>query len=113
MNSYRLLSSTFCLVLSLTSCTGGRHFEVVGEGPPRNAPKYVVVTKAAQIATLHFPAGTYRFYAVDDGGLYCYQSTGTGPRTCFRRIDPSQGRRFMFQRRVPRRSDRLSIAPVR
>ena len=74
MNSYRLLSSTFCVVLSLTSCTGGRHFEVVGEGPPRNAPKYVVVTKAAQIATLHFPAGTYRFYAVDDGGLY-YQST--------------------------------------
>jgi hypothetical protein len=56
--------------LLFSSCTGGRHFEVVAEGPPHNAPQYVVVTKEPQVATLHFPTGIYRFYAVDDSGFY-------------------------------------------
>jgi hypothetical protein len=58
------------VTLLLTSCTGSRHFEVVAEGPLRNAPQYVLVTKEPQVATLHFPAGMYRFYAVDDAGFY-------------------------------------------
>jgi hypothetical protein len=57
-------------LLGLSSCTGGRHFELVGEGPSRNVPQYVVVTKAPQVATLHFPTGTYRLYATDDTGSY-------------------------------------------
>jgi hypothetical protein len=69
----RFLLSTLAFLL-FSSCTGGRHFEVVAEGPARHAPQYIVVTKDAQIATLHFPAGAYRFYAVDDGGQY-YRST--------------------------------------
>jgi hypothetical protein len=56
--------------LLCSACTGGRHFEVVAEGPPRNAPQYVVVTREPQVATLHFPTGIYRFYAVDDAGFY-------------------------------------------
>jgi len=57
-------------VLLCSSCTGGRHFQVVAEGPARNGPQYVVLTKEAQVATLHFPPGLYRLYAVDDRGLY-------------------------------------------
>jgi hypothetical protein len=58
------------LAVSLSACAGGRHFEIVAEGPPRNAPQYVVLTQEPQIATLHFPAGIYRFYAMDDQGFY-------------------------------------------
>ena len=58
------------IALFLTACTGGKHFEVVAEGPPSGAPEYVVVTKPPQIATLHFPPGSYRFYAKDDRGYY-------------------------------------------
>ena len=56
-----------------SGCTGGRHFEVVAEGPVSGAPHYVAVTKAPQVATLHFPLGMYRFYAKDDRGYY-YQA---------------------------------------
>ncbi len=63
-------SFVFALALLVTSCTGGKHFEIVAEGPPSGMPQYVVVTKATQIATLHFPPGSYPFYARDDRGYY-------------------------------------------
>jgi hypothetical protein len=43
---------------------------VPAEGPPADAPGYVVLERETQIATLHFPAGAYSFYAVDDKGYY-------------------------------------------
>ena len=57
------------LSLLLAACAN-HHFRVAAEGPPGNAPRYVVLEKEKQIATLHFPAGTYTFYAVDDAGYY-------------------------------------------
>ena len=65
----------FVAFLSLTACTGGKHFEVVAEGPPANVAPYVIVTKTAQVGNLHFPAGAYRFYARDDRGYY-YRAPG-------------------------------------
>ncbi len=67
--------STSAFLRTCASCTGGKHFQVVAEGPPASVPKYVVVTTAPQIATLHFPSGVYRFYAKDDNGYY-YRAPG-------------------------------------
>jgi hypothetical protein len=67
--------STFYFLIStflLCSCAN-HHFRVPAEGPPANAPRYVELLHEKQIATLHFPAGLYSFYAVDDTGIY-YQS---------------------------------------
>ena len=57
------------LALALAAC-GGQHFRVPAEGPPSGAPRYVELEQEKQIATLHFPAGAYTFYAVDDKGYY-------------------------------------------
>jgi hypothetical protein len=62
-----LLLSTLAFLLS--SCAN-HHFHVPAEGPPRDAPRFVELRAGRQIATLHFPAGTYSFYAVDDVGYY-------------------------------------------
>jgi hypothetical protein len=64
-------SFLICLssLLLLSSCAN-RHFEIVAEGPPRNAPRYVDLLSGVQVATLHLPAGSYSFYAVDDLGYY-------------------------------------------
>ena len=67
---YSCAGSIALFLLFLTSRTGGKHFEVVAEGPPASVPKYVIVTKAPQIGNLHFPAGAYPFYARDDRGYY-------------------------------------------
>jgi hypothetical protein len=48
---------------------------VVAEGPARSGPQYVVLNSETQVGTLHFPPGIYRFYAVDDRGLY-YSAPG-------------------------------------
>lgn len=56
-------------LLFLTSC-GGQHFHVPAEGPPSDAPHFVDLQQDKQVATMHFPAGTYSFYAVDDKGYY-------------------------------------------
>ena len=45
------------------------------EGPPSTAPRYVELQEEKQIATLHFPAGAYSFYAEDDAGYY-YRAPG-------------------------------------
>jgi hypothetical protein len=62
-----LLLSTLAFLLS--SCAN-HHFRVPAEGPPSAAPRFVELRADRQIATLHFPAGTYSFYAVDDAGYY-------------------------------------------
>jgi hypothetical protein len=64
--------STFYILLSaffLCSCAN-HHFQVPAEGPPGDAPHYVDLLEARQVATLHFPAGFYSFYAMDDRGYY-------------------------------------------
>jgi hypothetical protein len=64
-------SLLFCIVsLFLFASCANRHFEIVAEGPPRNAPRYIDLLAGAQVATLHFPPGAYSFYAVDDFGWY-------------------------------------------
>ena len=55
--------------LLLTACAS-RHFHVPAEGPPSDAPHYVDLLSETQVATLHFPPGSYSFYAVDDAGYY-------------------------------------------
>jgi hypothetical protein len=64
-----LKSFLLSLPLSLASCAN-HHFRVPAEGPPSNAPRYVELQEEKQIATLHFPAGAYSFYAEDDVGYY-------------------------------------------
>jgi hypothetical protein len=62
------LFSSFALLL----CSGcaNHHFQVVAEGPPADAAHYLELSSEAQVATLHFPAGAYSFYAIDDLGYY-------------------------------------------
>jgi len=74
---YRFNSLTFqrfnvlvASALLLVSCAGNRHFRVPAEGPPSDAPHYVDLLSEKQVATLHFPPGSYSFYAVDDAGYY-------------------------------------------
>jgi hypothetical protein len=43
---------------------------VPAEGPTSNAPRNVELFAETQVATLHFPAGVYSFYALDDVGYY-------------------------------------------
>jgi len=65
--SVRLLGICSLLVsLSLFGCAN-HHFRTATE-PPAGAPRYVELLKEKQVATLHFPAGSYPFYASDDKG---------------------------------------------
>jgi len=73
---YRFNPSTFqhfnvlaASALLLTACAN-HHFRVPAEGPPSDAPHYVDLLSETQVATLHFPPGSYSFYAVDDAGYY-------------------------------------------
>jgi hypothetical protein len=68
----RAVISTFYFILStllLASCAN-HHFRIPAAGPPANSPRYVELLADKQVATLHFPAGLYAFYAVDDAGTY-------------------------------------------
>jgi hypothetical protein len=82
--------------LVLVSCAND-HFHVPAEGPPRSAPRYVELLADRRVATLHFPAGRYSFYAVDDKGLY-YRA----PRSVMQHIGggsvPHQGGIFVNKR---------------
>jgi hypothetical protein len=82
---YNFVIALFGLTSLLITGCANHHFEVVAEGPPSEVPRYVELEKSAQIATLHFPAGEYSFYAKDDVGYY-YRSAykigehrGAGP----------------------------------
>jgi hypothetical protein len=46
------------------------HFRVATQAPPAGTPRYVELLHEKQVATLHFPAGLYSFYAIDDKGYY-------------------------------------------
>ena len=60
---------TAASALLFTACAN-HHFRVPAEGPPSDAPHYVDLISETQVATLHFPPGSYSFYAVDDAGYY-------------------------------------------
>jgi hypothetical protein len=68
--------------LSLVGCAN-HHFRTATESPA-GAPRSVELLKEKQVATLHFPAGTYPFYASDDKGYYyssprpVFEHTGIG-----------------------------------
>ena len=58
---------------AITFCFGScanQHFRVPAEGPPSAAARHVELLADKQVATLHFPAGMYSFYALDDNGFY-------------------------------------------
>jgi hypothetical protein len=57
------------LAFLLSSCAS-HHFQVSAGGPPNNVPRYLELRADKRVATLHFPAGIYSFYAVDDTGYY-------------------------------------------
>jgi len=67
-NGAGFLLSTLAFLLS--SACANHHFRVPAEGPPSDAPHYVDLLSEKQVATLHFPPGSYSFYAVDDAGYY-------------------------------------------
>src|SRR5207248_5709356 len=56
-------------VFSICSCAN-HHFRVPVEGAAPAAPRSVELLADKQVANLHFPAGTYSFYALDDSGWY-------------------------------------------
>src|SRR5438067_407992 len=66
----RCVSIFYLLLFTLLCSCANHHFRIPAEGPPPNSPRYVELLKEKQVATLHFPAGVYSFYAVDDIGTY-------------------------------------------
>ncbi len=68
LRAKRFLLPTFIFLLC-TSCAN-HHFRVATEAPSANVPRYLELESAVQLATLHFPAGPYVFYAADDAGYY-------------------------------------------
>ena len=85
MNRSRCFSTFYFLICTffLSACAN-HHFHTVAEGPASNAPRYVELLAPKQVATLHFPPGSYPLYAVDDLGYYyrapqkIAQHTGAG-----------------------------------
>src|SRR4051812_23831918 len=61
--------SVITALLCFAACAN-HHFRVASEGPPPGVPRYLELFRERQVATLHFPAGVYAFYAVDDTGIY-------------------------------------------
>ena len=55
---------------SVAGCSSERNFRAIppGEGPA--TPRYVDLRGPLQIATVHFPVGTYVLTAQDNGGYY-------------------------------------------
>lgn len=58
------------VIFSLTGCSSERNFRAIppGEGPA--VPRYVDLRAPLQIATVHFPVGSYVLTAQDNGGYY-------------------------------------------
>jgi len=65
-----ILFPPIALVSLIFSACANHHFSVPAEGPPTDIPTHFVLLSDKQVATLHFPAGTYTFYARDDAGYY-------------------------------------------
>jgi hypothetical protein len=64
------LAPFYLLISILVSSCVSDHLRVPANGPPPNAARYVELLSEKQVATLHFPAGIYSFYAVDNKGFY-------------------------------------------
>jgi hypothetical protein len=62
-----VLFSTLSFLLS--SCAN-HHFRVPAAGSLTTAPGYVELLADKQVANLHFPAGIYSFYRLDNSGWY-------------------------------------------
>ena len=58
------------LLLACVGCTGGRNYRMLDAAAPTNTPRFLELRHSAQVATLHFPAGTYVLEAEDDAGYY-------------------------------------------
>jgi hypothetical protein len=104
-NRAGFLLSTLAFVLS--SACANHHFRVPAEGPPSDAPRFVDLLAETQVATLHFPPGSYGFYAVDDVGYYyraprkVIQHTGGGSvlrngGIYVRKHDPTKIRGYIY-----------------
>src|SRR5438874_703318 len=57
------------LAFLLSSCAN-HHFRIAPEGPAPTSPRYVELLADKQVANLHFPAGIYSFYGLDNTGWY-------------------------------------------
>ncbi len=67
----KLIHALTLLLLVCAGCTGGRNYRMLDDAAaPVPAPRFLELRHSAQVATLHFPAGTYVLEAVDDGGYY-------------------------------------------
>ena len=67
MKAHHLL---ILLLLACAGCTGGRNYRTLDSAIPSGAARFLELAHSAQIATLHFPAGTYVLEATDDNGYY-------------------------------------------
>src|SRR6266850_9680 len=80
LQRFNLLATAAVL---LCGCAN-HHFRIATDGPPTTAPRSVELLADKQVANLHFPAGIYSFYALDDTGWYyragraIVQHTGRG-----------------------------------
>ena len=67
LKAKRFLLSTLAFLL----CSCANHqFRIATDRPPPSAPQSVELLADKQVANLHFPAGIYSFYALDDSGWY-------------------------------------------
>src|ERR1051325_2977327 len=67
LHAFIILCMAACI---LAGCVGGRNYHSIpAEGPARTAG-YLQLESEAQVATLHFPMGTYSLQAEDNIGYY-------------------------------------------
>src|SRR3954447_22395364 len=66
---WALSAAIFVALVFECSCTHDQ-LRVPAEGPPLTAARSVQLFSEKQVATLHFPAGIYPFYAEDNKGFY-------------------------------------------
>jgi hypothetical protein len=66
LQRFNLLATAAALLCGYAN----HHFRLPAQGPPPNAPRSVELLSDKQVANLHFPAGVYSFYALDDTGWY-------------------------------------------
>ena len=64
------MAAVVLVLLNCGGCAGSRHYHTLGEGFVTSAPRFLELRHGAQIATLHFPAGTYLLDAADDRGFF-------------------------------------------
>jgi hypothetical protein len=58
------------VLLHCSGCVGSRHYHTLNKGFATSARRFLELRHKAQVATLHFPAGTYVLEAADDRGFF-------------------------------------------